>query len=425
MDWLADDDTEQAAPTHQNTQAQAWKILVVDDEEEVHRVTRLALRRFSHEGRTVDLLNANNGAEACVLIEQHPDIAVVFLDVVMETDDAGLRVIEHIRERLGNKFVRIIVRTGQAGRAPEIAIVAKYDINGYREKTELTSDKLLSQLYTALSSYRDIMALNAEMVQRREAANKLVQQYAQLQEANRRLEHFAKAASHDLQEPLRKIQMWADRLSKIMSDHKDEKVNDIVSKLFWGSKKISDLIVEIKRASMLESDEPEIIHIDVNELLIEVFEEELEASQAIQPELKIEELPVIQGDRSSLKLLFSSLIKSIALNNPAQEEVKIRVKQGEQAADHVQILISDQGEGIAPDEMQKIYEPYSNVVINGVACKGIGLYLSKRIAQVHGGDIDCVSEFGKGTEVRIVLPLNEQATLNATLQHAQPVEEAP
>lgn len=136
-----------------------WKILIVDDEPEVHAVTKLALNDFSFQNRSLQFLNAYSGAEARKMLAEHHDIAVVLLDVVMETDDAGLHVASYIREQLQNKFVRIILRTGQPGQAPERQVIVNYDINDYKSKTELTAQKLFTVIMSSLRSYRDIMSL--------------------------------------------------------------------------------------------------------------------------------------------------------------------------------------------------------------------------------------------------------------------------
>ena len=141
--------------------ARSWKILVVDDEEEIHGVTRLALDGFECRGRSLQFLNAYSGKEACEIARNTPDIAVILLDVVMESDHAGLDVVRYIREELNNHFVRIILRTGQPGQAPEHQVITDYDINDYKYKTELTRQKLFTTVYTSISSYRDLIALDA------------------------------------------------------------------------------------------------------------------------------------------------------------------------------------------------------------------------------------------------------------------------
>ncbi|MFO7609899.1 MAG: DUF3369 domain-containing protein [Candidatus Krumholzibacteriia bacterium] len=146
-------------PRAGQTTAEPWKLLVVDDEEDVHHVTRLVLGRYTFADRPVQLLDAYSAVEARRLLQEHPDTAVILLDVVMERDDAGLRLVRHIRDELGNRGVRIILRTGQPGQAPEHEVVARYDINDYKCKVELTADRLCTTVTSALRSWRDICAL--------------------------------------------------------------------------------------------------------------------------------------------------------------------------------------------------------------------------------------------------------------------------
>lgn len=141
-------------------QSMPWKVLIVDDDEEVHAITTLALRNFRFDGRPLTFLHSYSGVEGEATMREHPDVALCLLDVVMETDHAGLDLAEIIRTRLNNTFTRIVLRTGQPGQAPEETIIADYDINDYKEKTELTRSKLHTLLYSCLRSYRDILALD-------------------------------------------------------------------------------------------------------------------------------------------------------------------------------------------------------------------------------------------------------------------------
>lgn len=138
-----------------------WNVLIVDDENEVHDVTELALRNFSFEGKSLRFFHAYTGAEAIRIMADNPDIAVVFLDVVMESDDAGLAVAKSIRTELGNNMTRIILRTGQAGLAPAQEVIVSYEINDYKTKTELTAQKLFTTLVGSLRNYRDLVAIES------------------------------------------------------------------------------------------------------------------------------------------------------------------------------------------------------------------------------------------------------------------------
>lgn len=144
-----------------NSSTSGWKVLIVDDEPEVHEVTRMVLGDFEFEGRSLDFLHAHSAEQARMQLHDHDDVAVVLLDVVMETDRAGLDLVHYIRRELNNQFVRIVLRTGQPGQAPEREVVAGYDINDYKEKTELTSERLFTTLYATLRAYRDVMLIES------------------------------------------------------------------------------------------------------------------------------------------------------------------------------------------------------------------------------------------------------------------------
>lgn len=152
MDWLLDEEQK----CEQQLKRKPWKIVIVDDEPEIHKITELALRDFEFENRPLQFINAYDGKSACELFKQHDDIALVLLDVVMESDDAGLRTVEYLRDELGNHFTRVVLRTGQPGMAPEHEVISHYDIDGYRAKTELTHESLTQTFYTTLRAYRDL-----------------------------------------------------------------------------------------------------------------------------------------------------------------------------------------------------------------------------------------------------------------------------
>lgn len=140
-------------------QSDRWKIMIADDEEEVHTVTRFALMDYTYKGRKLQFINAYTGIQAVTLLQENPDIALILLDVVMEHNHAGLEAVERIRTELQNHFVRIVLRTGQPGQAPEDEVIIKYDINDYKNKTELTDKKLFTTLTTGLRSYADIIEI--------------------------------------------------------------------------------------------------------------------------------------------------------------------------------------------------------------------------------------------------------------------------
>ncbi|RZN31015.1 DUF3369 domain-containing protein [Bradyrhizobium sp. Leo121] len=140
----------------EDSSARKWKVAVIDDDAAVHEGTRFALSDYSLNGATLEILSAYSAAEGRKLMREHPDIAAVLLDVIMETDVAGLELVEYIRNEIKNETVRIILRTGQPGQAPERRVIVQYDINDYKAKTELTADKLFTSLTAALRSYQQL-----------------------------------------------------------------------------------------------------------------------------------------------------------------------------------------------------------------------------------------------------------------------------
>ncbi len=161
-DFLFDDDEllEEDEPIEASIK-EVWKVMIVDDEEEIHNVTQFALGDYSYQGKKLKFLHAYTGKEAIEMLQAVPDVALVLLDVVMETQDAGLHTVEKIRNELENHFIRIIMRTGQPGQAPEEEVILKYDINDYKNKTELTDKKLFTTITTSLRSYADIMEIES------------------------------------------------------------------------------------------------------------------------------------------------------------------------------------------------------------------------------------------------------------------------
>jgi signal transduction histidine kinase len=150
------DDTE---PDPKPDKGRSWKVAVIDDDPAVHEGTRFALGDYRLHGQGLEIISAYSAAEGRELMRRHPDVAAVLLDVIMEADDAGLDLVEFIRNELKNETVRIILRTGQPGQAPERRVIVDYDINDYKAKTELTADKLFTSLTAALRSYQQLQRM--------------------------------------------------------------------------------------------------------------------------------------------------------------------------------------------------------------------------------------------------------------------------
>src|SRR5690349_10266366 len=155
IEFLSD---EPPAPAAADIADEAWKLLVVDDDEEVHDATGFALHGLRLCGRRLQLIHARSAAEAAAVMVGDSEIAVILLDVVMESPDAGLRLVRRIRQEMHQTDVRIVLRTGQPGQAPELEVIRDYDINDYKTKAELTQTRLVTTLIAAIRSYEQLRA---------------------------------------------------------------------------------------------------------------------------------------------------------------------------------------------------------------------------------------------------------------------------
>lgn len=152
---------EDGAPDRPGTPSavRPWYVLVVDDDEDVHATTRFALGGARILGRPVELIHAHSAAEAWARLGEVKDIAVALIDVVMETPDAGLRLVRELREA-GLREMRIVLRTGQPGYAPEVSVISSYEIDDYRTKSELTQTRLLTVLTATIRAYDQIRTIS-------------------------------------------------------------------------------------------------------------------------------------------------------------------------------------------------------------------------------------------------------------------------
>ncbi len=169
-----------------------WKVLIVDDEEDIHQVTKLALRTFSYRDKKIEFFDAYSAKEAAEMLKENNDFAIILLDVVMENNHAGLELVKQIREKFGNYFSRIILRTGQPGQAPEKEVINKYEINDYKTKTELTQDKLYTVIMSGLRAFESLLTIDSY---RQNLEEKVKERTKELAKANEELKKLSLVAS--------------------------------------------------------------------------------------------------------------------------------------------------------------------------------------------------------------------------------------
>jgi len=396
----------------------AWKIMIVDDEAEVHQVTKLALHKVTFEGKPLVFLSALSGAEARALIQQHPDTAVIFLDVVMETIDSGLHLIRFIREELGNKLVRIILRTGHSGEAPEEAIIREYDINDYRTKTELTRQKLYTTLIISLRAFLSLTSLKAKQAELEKLYLDLSERNQELQKAkevaetaNRSKTEFLSTMSHELRTPLSVILMQSEIVQTGVYGPLTKKQENSVELIRKSGQHLLELINDILDLSRIEAGKYEL---DLGPTSINMVCEfslhavqTVAASKNIQVQAAIEDnIPMLHTDERRMVQILVNLLKNAIKFTPAGAEVGLQVST-DPLRRLVIFTVWDRGIGIAPEDVSRLFQPFVQLD-SGLTRKyegtGLGLSIVARVLNLLGGDVRIESQVGQGSNFIITLP---------------------
>ena len=432
--------------------SEGWKMMIVDDDFEVHQATKLALRSFTFEGKPLTFLSAFSGTEAKKLIAVHPDTAFILLDVVMETNDAGLRVIQYIREELKNQIVRVILRTGQPGDAPEESVILNYDINDYKLKVELTRQKLITSAIAALRSYRDLITIEQQAAQLAQALHNLQQiQYSLVQkEKMSALGNLVTAIAHEINNPinfiagnmkpaqeyihdlLALIDLYRltfpdpgaeieEAIATIDLDYLQEDLPKLISSLKEGSDRIRGISASLRTFSRGDNDHkvPFNIHEGIESTLL-ILKHRLKANEhypAIDIVKDYGEIPQLECFPGQLNQVFMNLIANAidALEESNKERSLQQITDNpnritivttlSEDRHHVLIRIQDNGMGMSEDVKQKLFGYLFTTKGVGKGT-GLGLTISRQIVEEkHGGQLTVTSELGKGTELAIAIPV--------------------
>lgn len=137
-----------------------YKILIVDDEQSIHDITNIALNSMNFSDFKIEILTAYNASQAREILAKHKDVALALIDVVMETPTSGLDLVNYIRNELNNELIRLVIRTGQANNFPAMEVIQHYDINDYKDKTELTIERLYTTVRSSIKQYEQLIRLD-------------------------------------------------------------------------------------------------------------------------------------------------------------------------------------------------------------------------------------------------------------------------
>jgi two-component system, sensor histidine kinase len=395
-------------------------ILIVDDVADVHQLTQLVLKGFEFEGRKLEFHNAYSGEEAKQFLAENHNIAVVLLDVVMESNDSGLDVVNYIRNTLGNNITRIILRTGEPGAAPESKVILEYDINDYLSKAEITSSKLSMSLVTALRSYRDI--INASEL--REAKLKAELKSQKAIAASQAKSQFLAHMSHEIRTPMNGILGMADVL---MTTGLDKEQQDCVDIIRSSGSTLLTIINDILDFSKIEAGKLELEKTDfsLRDLLSEInaiFN--LEAGNGgLSFELIIDSSTPenVVGDPVRLRQVLLNLLNNAIKFTPKGGSIQLSVccladlETSKSKLLTLQFCVNDTGIGISKEVQNQLFLPFTQADVSTTrkyGGTGLGLQISKHLCEQMGGSISLSSEEGKGTAFTFYINVERPELVN-------------
>ena len=379
-----------------------WKILVLDDEPEVHKVTRLVFSDYEFEKRGVEFLSACSHAEGKKVFDEHADISLVLLDVVMEKIDAGLKFVEYIRNESGNQKVRIILRTGFPGDYPEEKVIHDYDINDYHIKTDLTRDRLLTAVTVALRGYRDLMqihSLHEELEKRNRELNRLNESLEvlvekrtktlrsktlelrlknkQLRNLNAENHNLIQIMCHDLNNALCIVKSSASVGERKAIESSDD-LAGTWSRILRASKTQENIVRHVAEMEAIKSGELKFVPepVDLKEVIdgsLFVFRDKLnEKKIEIQTENLKQNKFIVMADSASLtNIVFNNLLSNAIKFSFEQSKIKIGIERG--PGQKILVRMQDYGIGIPDDMLKELFNPGKKNSRTGTAGeKGIG-----------------------------------------------------
>ncbi|MDM8515018.1 ATP-binding protein [Desulfobacterales bacterium HSG16] len=391
------------------TSAETWKIMIVDDEKDLHKITQMILDEIIFDGRKLSCLSAYSGKQACEMIRDNPDTALILLDVVMETISAGLDVTEYIRSELQNNIVRIVLRTGQPGHAPERDVITRYDINDYKLKTVLTDHTLFTTVISALRSYRDLRFIEQS---RKEIEDALEQARA----AEKARTQFLANMQHELMTPLNGILGGAEILLNTSMTKKQKNFTEIIRTSGQGLFEIISNVLDLTNIEegQLVLKETTFGLRELVARIISVLKIQAEWKQLSVFHFIDDEVPdILTGDPDRLKQVLMNLTVNaikyteagcIALDVSIFRESGLSRDNisGDKPGNYIDILfeVNDTGIGIPSDKQDDIFEPFTlceEVRTKRLDGAGLGLAISREIIEKMGGKIWMSSKPDKGS----------------------------
>ncbi|KPA16508.1 signal transduction histidine kinase [Candidatus Magnetomorum sp. HK-1] len=400
-----------------------WKILIVDDDKDVHTVTRIALNRFQFKEQSIQILSAFSASEAIEVLKEHPDIALILLDIVMESDNAGFDFLKYIRKELNNQHVRVIIRTGQPGQTPEIEVVRNYDVNDYKLKTDYTNEQLTTCIKTSLRVYSGIKELDKQKnkleTEVKKRSQELVSQSEKLKITKKKIETATKAKasflssmSHELRTPMNGI----IGMAQLLYDTKLSKEQlGLTKDICQSGEQLLYVINNILDYSKLESNslklEEELFNIKdcIQEV---VWKKEDEAHiKGLKIDYTIDRnVPEeFYGDYIRIQqILFHLFDNAIRFTNQGNVKLSLQTENIIEKNVVLKFSVTDTGVGINPEIKDAIFDRFLISHIQqskSFGSRGLGLAICNKLVELMAGKIWIESTSDKGTDLSFTIQL--------------------
>lgn len=409
---LEDDSSESAESSLQNDLESPWKILVIDDEKDIHLATSFVLKDVHFHNREIELTSAFSASDAIEVLKKENDFAVIILDVVMESTDAGLQLVHFIRKQLKNEFVRIILRTGQPGEAPEESIIIDYDIDDYKLKTELTSSRLKSSIVAALRSYEIIMKLEdyrlnlEQKVQERTA--ELEQQKNELKSVNEMKDRFFSILAHDLRSPLSGI---ATLLNMLISKYNEKSQDEILRWLYEMEKNANSVYALLENVLQWAYEQSGKMRFSPDKVdLLEAISEmenlysNIAKTKDLRITIEVNSETYVHADRFMLDTIHRNLLSNAIKFTEPGGKITIYSRSD---ANATYVTFKDTGIGMDGETLDLIMnqkEPVRKKGTEGEQSTGLGLLLCREFIKKHDGTFLIESEPRQGSVIKYSLP---------------------